>query len=237
MTLNWTISEVRPSDAAAIASLFALSWTSPFSQLQFGKAKPQTLAVAMTPRIAQQITEPNSLFMIARQNGTDEVLSVAQWTVPADGPQQAQESPEDREERQQFKDEVYYNSLPETSCKDLIMEFTVGLRNLRESVLRGRKHFLLENLATHPDSRGKGLAGQLIKSVLQQADEQNVLVYLDTASDNKAMGLYKKLGFEEEGRHTIVDLSRFVGKGELENIGAENEHTHVAFVRYPQRHG
>jgi ribosomal protein S18 acetylase RimI-like enzyme len=234
MALNWTISEVRPSDADAIASLFASSWTSTFSRLQFGHVESQTLAVAMTPRIARQMTEPNSLFLVARQTETDEVLSIAQWTVPADEPQQAQESLADMEERQRFEDEIYYNSLPESSSKDLIMEFTAGLRNLRQSVLQGRRHFLLENLATHPDYRGKGLAAQLIKSTLQQADEQNMLVYLDTASDNKAMGLYKKLGFEEEGRHTIEDLSRFVGKAELESIGAENEHTHVAFVRYPQ---
>jgi ribosomal protein S18 acetylase RimI-like enzyme len=234
MVLNWTISGALASDADAIASLFVLSWTSTFSQLQFGHVEPQTLAAAMAPRIAQQIIESNMLFNVARTTDTAEVLAIAQWTVPTHVPQ---EPPDDKEERLQFEDEIFYGSLPENGSKGLIMEFTVGLRSLREQVLQGRSHFLLENLATHPDYRGKGLASQLIESVLQQADEQNVLVYLDTASDNKAASLYRKLGFKEEGRHTIDDLSRLVGKEELDRIGAENEHTHVGFVRYPQRRG
>jgi ribosomal protein S18 acetylase RimI-like enzyme len=234
MALNYTVSEARASDAGAIASLLAQSWTSPFSQLQFRLIDPQALAAAMTPRIAQQIANTDMLFIVARKSDTEEVASVAQWTVPTEASQMIIEgTPEEIEERQKFEDEVYYNSLPDSSNKGLIMEFTIGLRNLRERVLQGRRHFLLENLATHPEHRGKGLAGRLIESILQQAGEQNVLAYLDTASDNKAMSLYKKLGFEEMGRHTIEELRRFVGKEELERIGAENEHTHVAFVRYP----
>jgi ribosomal protein S18 acetylase RimI-like enzyme len=235
MALNYNILKARASDASAIASLFAQSWTSPFSQLQFGLIDPQALAAAMIPRIAQQIANTDMLLIVASKPDTEEVASVAQWTVPTEASQTVVEgTSEENEERQKFEDEVYCNSLPDSSNKGLIMEFTIGLRNLRERVLEGRRHFLLENLATHPEHRGEGLAGRLIESILRQADEQNVLVYLDTASDNKAMSLYKKLGFEEMGRHTIEDLSRFVGKEELDRIGAENEHTHVAFVRYPQ---
>jgi ribosomal protein S18 acetylase RimI-like enzyme len=234
MTLNYTFSEARASDAGAIASLFAQSWTSPFSQLQFGQVEPHTLAVAMTPRIVEQIANTDMLFIVARKSGTEEVVSVAQWTIPtAVSRTVVQVALEEFEERQIFEDEVYYNSLPDSSNRNLIMEFTIGLRNLREQSLYGRRHFLLENLATHFQYRGKGLASQMIENVLQQADEENVLVYLDTASDNKAMELYKKLGFQEEGRSTIEDLTRFVGKEELDRTGAGNEHTHVAFIRYP----
>lgn len=60
--------------------------------------------------------------------------------------------------------------------------------------------------------------------VFPQADAQNVVVYLDTASDNKAMLLYKRLGFKVKASQTIEDLSKY---------GGEGSETHVALIRYP----
>ncbi|KAF1940594.1 acyl-CoA N-acyltransferase [Clathrospora elynae] len=237
MAYNWTPSEAQASDADAIASLFALSWSSPFTRLQFGSMNTSTLASALAPRIAQQIAEPHMRFIVGRTDDTQKVVAVAQWSVPADErafKSGIAESPEDSAERQNFEDEAYYESLPKNSNKDLIMVSTIGLRSLRRQVLQGRTHFYLDNLATHPEYRGRGLAGRLIEWAFVQADKQGALVYLETASDNKAMGLYKKLGFEERGRHTIEDLAKFVKKEELEKSGAGTEHTHVAFVRYPR---
>lgn len=84
---------------------------------------------------------------------------------------------------------------------------------------------MLENLATHPEHRGRGLASRLVASVFPDADEKGVVIYLDTASDNPAMRLYQRLGFQEVGRRTIEDLSRY---------GGEGSETHVAFLRYPE---
>ncbi|KAL7770162.1 hypothetical protein CFE70_000095 [Pyrenophora teres f. teres 0-1] len=205
-----------PSDAGVIAAILALSWDSPFSQLQVASTDPHTLVAAITPRIAQQIADK------------------MQWTVPSGAADAAiEESAEQRDERQKFEDEVYYKSLPEYCNKRLVIEFSVALRTLRERVLCGRTHFLLENVATHPNHRRQGLAAQLIGHILSQADEQDVLVYLDTASDNSAVHLYKRLGFEEQGRQTITSLSRFVDEAELERSGVGNDHTRVTFVRYP----
>ncbi|KAF1832076.1 hypothetical protein BDW02DRAFT_22400 [Decorospora gaudefroyi] len=173
MSPSTIISKARASDSHAIASLFALSWTSPFVRLQFGHMDPHALAVAMTPRIAQQMTEPNVLFMVARELHTELVVSVTQWRVPAAASQTIfEESPGESEERQVFEDEAFYNSLPENSNRKIIMEFTIGLKSLKEGVLQGRSHFLLENVATHADYRRKGLASHLIEYVLRQADEQ-----------------------------------------------------------------
>jgi ribosomal protein S18 acetylase RimI-like enzyme len=84
----------------------------------------------------------------------------------------------------------------------------------------------LENIATHPDHRGKGLASTLINWGTSQADAKGELVYLDTASFNPAKGLYKKLGFEEQRECSkIEDLGKFGGQG---------SHTHVAFLRQPR---
>ncbi|KAF2179219.1 hypothetical protein K469DRAFT_596872 [Zopfia rhizophila CBS 207.26] len=223
---SYDFSDAGPSDAQAIASLFSLSWTSPFTHLQFGNIDPPSLATAMAPRIVEQMSKSHTKFVVIRHPETQDVISVAQWTVPMGGEEKKREETEaEKEERQKFEDEVYRKKLPETSNKDLIMEFTVGLRRLRNQALGERKHFLLENLATHPDHRGQGLASKLIEWVFPLADEKGVVVYLDTASDNNAMRLYKMLGFQTAGSQTIEDLSRF---------GGEGSETHVALIRYPK---
>lgn len=214
-----------PDDAEAIARLFALSWQSPFTQLQFGKMSTDVLASAMAPRIVESMSKAGSEYVLMRaEDGT--VAAVAQWSVPVQSTEDSKkdESPEEKAERLRKWDERYRGNLPESSNKDLIMEFTAGLRELRDDVLQGREHFLLENLATHPDHRRRGLASRLIEWVLPQADRQKALVYLDTASDNEAMRIYKNLGFEEGGSDTIENLERF---------GGEGSHTHVALVRRP----
>jgi ribosomal protein S18 acetylase RimI-like enzyme len=69
------------------------------------------------------------------------------------------------------------------------------------------------------------LASHLIEWVFSHADEKGLVVYLDTASDNPAMRLYKRLGFEERGSRTIEDLSKY---------GGEGSETHVALTRHPK---
>jgi GNAT superfamily N-acetyltransferase len=172
-------------------------------------------------------------FNVIRGHDTQKVVSVAQWSSHSEETPCSQETPEEVEERQSFEDEVYRRSLPQGSNKDLIIEFTVGLRNLRQRVLQGRKHYMLENLATHPNHRRKGLASHLVQWIVSQAYGGDALVYLDTASDNlPAISMYNQLGFAEQGRHTISDISRFAGKQEIESIGGFLEHTHIAYIKY-----
>lgn len=238
MAARFDIAEAKPADAAAIASLFALSWVSPFSRLQFGQADPAQLAASMVPRITEQMVKMNAKFIVAIDQETREIAAVAQWTVPIDGVPaagEASETQENSDERQQFEDEVYRRSLPENSNKALVMEFTIGLRQLREQIIRGRNHYHLENLATHPNYRGMGLASRLIGWVFPLANEQQQVVYLETASDNPATRLYAKLGFEERGQHTIKDLSKFASIDDLKTLGCELSHTHVGYVRYPSQ--
>lgn len=235
MVPDFYIEEAIPADAVTLASLFALSWDSPFTRLQFGSVDPAQLTASVAPRIAERMVKANSKFIVARSQETGEVAAVAQWKVPTEEPASAvEETKEDREHRQQFEDEAYRRNLPDSSNKDLIMAFTLGLRHLREETLQGRRHFLLENLATHPDFRRMGLATRLIEWASLLADEQQVLVYLDTASDNLAAQLYRKLGFEEQGQDTIDDLSKYASMTELKDLKCDTHHTHVAFLRYPQ---
>lgn len=53
------------------------------------------------------------------------------------------------------------------------------------------------NVYTKPEYRKKGIAGQLLKSVINEARERN-LSYIELKSTKAGFNLYKKLGFEEE---------------------------------------
>lgn len=230
----WSLSKAKAEDAGTIASLFAQSWTTPFTRLQFGHVDPVALVAAMIPRITQQIELTNVAIMGIRDPHTEEVVSIAQWTLPDNDTNAVGETQEEAEERQMFEDEVYRSTLPENSNKDLIMEFTIGLRSLKRQVLGGQKHYALENLATHPQYRRQGLASRLVRSVFSLADAADVPVYLETDSNSQALPLYQRLGFEERGHHTIGDLNQYVKRRELEVYGGHMEHTHVALIRYPK---
>lgn len=223
-------------DAAAISSLFAHSWTSPFTQLQLGFVDTAPLIAGLEPRIAQQIDKPGALLMVIRDLGSQEVVAVAQWTLPAaEHDTMTNETQEDLDERQIFDDEAYRARLPETSNKDLVLAFTAGLRDMKKRLLQGRKHYYLGNLATHPEYRRRGLASQLIECVTSRADKEGMIVYLDTASDNPAVRMYERLGFEEKGRSVIESFRGLVRRGDLERFGEDGGHVHVGFVREPAR--
>jgi ribosomal protein S18 acetylase RimI-like enzyme len=237
MSRDWLLVEAEATDAEGIASLFAQSWRSPFSRLQFAMEDSDldTLTAALASRIAQQMELAAVSFVIVRNPATKEVVAVAQWTLPVEDHDIVQESPDDQDERQALEDEVFRKNLPANSNKDLIMDFTTGLRDLRNRILRGQRHYLLDNLATHPAHRRQGLARRLIEQVLQRADEENMPVYLETASDNAAGEMYRRLGFEAQGRLVMEHLGRYATCEELERCGGISTHTHVAFVR--GRHG
>ncbi|KAH7093120.1 hypothetical protein FB567DRAFT_432971 [Paraphoma chrysanthemicola] len=212
MDSAWPVAEALPTDSNAIASLLALSWTSPFAILQFGHLEHSALVAIIAPRIADQSRLRSINFDIIRHPDTQEVLSVAQWSSHPAELHCPYEDLEEAEERQSFEDEIYRKTLPKGCNKNLIMNFTVGLRDLRRRVLHNRKHYMLENLATHTKHRRKGLASQLVNRISYKADSENALVYLDTASDNhSAISMYSRLGFMEQNRHTLEDVSTFPG--------------------------
>jgi ribosomal protein S18 acetylase RimI-like enzyme len=235
MSHDWPITQATDADSAGIALLFAISWRSPFSRLQFGDVDPLVLSAAMAPRIRQQMELRHVSFMVVRSPVTQQVVAVAQWTIPVEEAVATEEAQEEDPEQQIMDDEVYRKRLPEYSNKDLIMDFTIGLRRLRRQLLHDQKYYLLDNLATHAEYRGQGLASRLIEHMLPQAEAQNAVVYLETASDNPAARMYRRLGFEERGGYTIEDLTKFVPREELERCGGISAHTHMAFVKRPDR--
>jgi hypothetical protein len=147
MSASYILSEATLDDAHAIASIFAQSWVSPFSLLQYGHVDTSAFATAIAPRIKDQIGKSHMRFIVMRYHDTEKageqgIAAVAHWELPhKEEIGTRDESAEDKAEREAFEDEVYRNRLPETSNKDLVMEFTVALRRLREQVLDGQKYY------------------------------------------------------------------------------------------------
>jgi hypothetical protein len=148
MPTSYNLSEAAPTDAAAIAFIFAQSWVSPFSRLQWGHVDPRAFAKDMEPHIKDQIGRPNSRFMVMRYSdpaevGKEEVVAVAHWVLPEKEKEAGmrEESAEEKMEKEVFEDEVFRKQISDSCNKDLIMDFRIALRRLRESVLAGEKHY------------------------------------------------------------------------------------------------
>lgn len=69
---------------------------------------------------------------------------------------------------------------------------------------RGRKMFMIANVATHPDYRRRGIARALTQAAIQRAREKRAeTIWLHVRQDNPgAIALYRDLGFYERARRT-----------------------------------
>jgi ribosomal protein S18 acetylase RimI-like enzyme len=69
---------------------------------------------------------------------------------------------------------------------------------------RGRRVYLIANVATHPDYRRRGIGRALTERVMKQArDKHAAAIWLHVRDDNPgAIKLYQELGFREVARRT-----------------------------------
>ena len=74
---------------------------------------------------------------------------------------------------------------------------------------RGKRIFLIANVATHPDYRRRGIGRALTERVMKQArDKRASAVWLHVRDDNPgAIKLYQDLGFQEIARRTTWQAS------------------------------
>jgi ribosomal protein S18 acetylase RimI-like enzyme len=74
---------------------------------------------------------------------------------------------------------------------------------------RGKRIFLIANVATHPDYRRHGIGRALTERVMQQArDKRTSAIWLHVRDDNPgAIKLYQDLGFQEIARRTTWQAS------------------------------
>ncbi|MFH8738406.1 GNAT family N-acetyltransferase [Streptomyces sp. NPDC017964] len=60
----------------------------------------------------------------------------------------------------------------------------------------------LARIELHPDYQQRGIGGQLIRTLLQQAREQGQVLTLDVLTVNqRAQALYRRMGLDEVARH------------------------------------
>src|SRR5919106_2261059 len=69
---------------------------------------------------------------------------------------------------------------------------------------RGKRIYLIANVATHPDYRRRGIGRALTEQVMKQArDKKASAIWLHVRDDNPgAIKLYQDLGFQEAARRT-----------------------------------
>lgn len=82
--MPFTIEEATPDDAAAISKVFLSSDTDDFVKLQLGTVDPMVMSQGLTERLKENIKTPGQLYLIARDDESQEVVSYAAWTLPRD---------------------------------------------------------------------------------------------------------------------------------------------------------
>jgi GNAT superfamily N-acetyltransferase len=72
----------------------------------------------------------------------------------------------------------------------------------------------LGTVGTHPDHRRRGLAAAVVAPVLRRCDDEGIVAFLETSSDDNVRG-YRRLGFEvtfetvtPDGRLPLVVMHR-----------------------------
>jgi GNAT superfamily N-acetyltransferase len=76
-----------------------------------------------------------------------------------------------------------------------VMEQWVRIFHKFDKIRPRQPHWYVLILGVHPDHQGKGLGGELLRQVLQRAEEDRVAVYLES-SNPRNLDFYRKYGFE-----------------------------------------
>ena len=79
----------------------------------------------------------------------------------------------------------------------------------KSRTLGDQLYFSLKTLAVHPDYQKRGIAGQLLQWGLDQADDQNLPIWLSATDAGR--GLYTKHGFKQVGEIVIPDPAAKTG--------------------------
>lgn len=103
-------------------------------------------------------------------------------------------------------------------------QMVVGNLTLIPFSTKGRKYFLIANVATHPAYRGRGIARKLTLTALDYVRTHGATsAWLHVRDDNPiAIGLYETLGFEERLRRTIWQCDTYIDKEiQVQNNGVQ----------------
>jgi ribosomal protein S18 acetylase RimI-like enzyme len=160
--------------------------------------------------ILDEVADPHSHFLCITDPSSptpEKILSYCKWNSPFAPLPTVSDLP----------------SWPEGGDHALANHFFGSLVSSHERIMRGRKHWYLELVATRPECQGKGAAGKLLRWGIERADEEGTEAYLEASPDGKP--IYEHLGFREVGR-LVVELEGN-GDGSL----AEKEFVECFMVR------
>ncbi len=105
----------------------------------------------------------------------------------------------------------------------------VGNLNLIPITVRGKRGYMIANVATHPDYRGRGIATALTQTALRHAEQHGTrVVWLQVREDNpSAIHIYLDNGFIERFRRTSwYSLPSFPPATIRKEMRVINRHTH-----------
>lgn len=99
----------------------------------------------------------------------------------------------------------YMDQFPQARF-DLLLEDGIPIGRLYLDV-RADEHRLID-IALLPEHRGKGIGGRLMRDVLDEAAKHGKIVRIHVETNNPAMHLYDRLGFEkieEQGPYWLME--------------------------------
>lgn len=106
--------------------------------------------------------------------------------------------------------DVHHGRLPPGTNETLVQDFAILTYRLRSSPPRHEEpQWLLSLLATHPNHQGKGAGSKLVEWGTRKADAMGVRCFVDASP--AGLGLYRRLGFEEEVGKLELDLGGYEG--------------------------
>jgi ribosomal protein S18 acetylase RimI-like enzyme len=71
----------------------------------------------------------------------------------------------------------------------------IGMLNALDRLHIDEPHYYLQVIGVHPDAKGRGIGGALVRHVVGLADSDRVPVYLETSNEIN-LGFYRRFGFE-----------------------------------------
>jgi ribosomal protein S18 acetylase RimI-like enzyme len=109
---------------------------------------------------------------------------------------------------QQFQaQDTYYKQHYEGATYDVVL--VDGEPAGRLYVARWDDEIRLMDIALLPGFRGKGIGGRLLEPVLREGAATGKPVSIHVEEANRAMSLYRRLGFVEVGEHGVYKLMRW----------------------------
>lgn len=157
------------------------------------------------------LKSPNAHFICIYDSSTPDqkIVSYVKWNGP---------------------DEPFTTDLPlwpEGADLEAANYFFGNLLGRHAEIMKGRRHWYLEFIATVPEYQGKGAAGQLLRWGIQKSVEEGTETYLEASPDGKP--IYEHLGFQEVDRLVVNVEGKLDGK--LEGRLAEKEFVEVFMVK------